>query len=1031
MTNFDFLKNFNDELYEIGTKLEEDVINSPRAVTADATLFLETLVKDIYKLSKKRLDKNIISFYKKTDNLYRSRVITYIYKNKLQEAYNLRNKIHKKYLNTEEEKELAFDLHKRLFYIAKKYFRDYCENERYINIPDYKKPSNAEVSFENCIICGNSNKKSLSNMCKSCNQKVENANVMLTIQNKFKDMPFTRQDLMEYGIAESKAILFLMDLSQFGAVKNKGEYYILNPKNFNNYLAEIDQYIQIGLLITRFYKNEITPGEIINTKEYEKGSENEYPFREFYKLVNNKIETLFEENLLKFRDIKRSMKLSSISDKNIKKWYYHQKELFNEGIINDSFILYNELRINEFFSLKKKNLEDDETILKQLHISDEMYYFWQNQFMGGNFFKKSRKIQKNMILREIKKKKSLNEILYSAGVNKNDFEKMYLISKQKNDDFYKQFNRDYTHKRQKLLIKHLRKNNLNKAIKLCKITKSEFEKWYYQGESEYSHFYVKTTELLMDKYLNYRKNNWNKNEILKEINVSKKMFNSWTEHEEFYLFRQFENKNEEITSTLIKRGLVINGIKEGKGKEEAIFSANLTPREFVDIYNTSKKEHTEFYLRFDYEYEKSRKKRFIEKIPTTDFYNAIQECEIKQSEFRRWYSKDQDEFLSTNRPTSFYLVSTNELMDKYLQARLDGKNKPDAAKSVGLSNTTINKWLNHPEYELFYEFKRKNKQLTIDLIVRGFNDEKSKMEVSEIYDIPLKTIDEFIEFGRNGFEIYDELFDLYENKVIPVHLKIFLNNFKTKSYYNSLKMAKLGKEEINYYYNLGKFGNDKFKDFYEEFIDVKIELYVKTIMTKKSQKIALKNSSLTKEEYTDHKDKIDDMIFNRRIELINDGINKRKNSGVKLAKLIGISVDEIYSWYFEGKNGNNKYEEFAMIFELGVILPRIMAFNKAANLGVPEKWLHKQIKKELGSKDYQIWVKNGIFSFKDSDFLTTDGDGIDETKMLNILKNSDFINVTTVKSGNNSIESVKKSFRDKSKSKSIISVTTIEKSELQ
>ena len=214
MTNFDFLKNFNDELYEIGTKLEEDVINSPRAVTADATLFLETLVKDIYKLSKKRLDKNIISFYKKTDNLYRSRVITYIYKNKLQEAYNLRNKIHKKYLNTEEEKELAFDLHKRLFYIAKKYFRDYCENERYINIPDYKKPSNAEVSFENCIICGNSNKKSLSNMCKSCNQKVENANVMLTIQNKFKDMPFTRQDLMEYGIAESKAILFLMDLSQ-------------------------------------------------------------------------------------------------------------------------------------------------------------------------------------------------------------------------------------------------------------------------------------------------------------------------------------------------------------------------------------------------------------------------------------------------------------------------------------------------------------------------------------------------------------------------------------------------------------------------------------------------------------------------------------------------------------------------------------------------------------------------------------------------------------------------------------------------
>ena len=73
MTNFDFLKNFNEELYEIGTKLEEDVINSPRAVTADATLFLEALVKDIYKLSKKRLDKNIISFYK-TSNISKNKI---------------------------------------------------------------------------------------------------------------------------------------------------------------------------------------------------------------------------------------------------------------------------------------------------------------------------------------------------------------------------------------------------------------------------------------------------------------------------------------------------------------------------------------------------------------------------------------------------------------------------------------------------------------------------------------------------------------------------------------------------------------------------------------------------------------------------------------------------------------------------------------------------------------------------------------------------------------------------------------------
>ena len=152
MTNFDYLKNFNDELYEIGRKLEEDVINSPRAVTADATLFLENLVKDLYKLSNHKLNRNLKSFYKKIDNLYRLGAIRYIYKNKLQEAYNLRNKIHSKNLNSREEKNLALDLHKRLYYLAKKYFKDNFENEKYIDIPDYRKPKNIEIYFDNCII---------------------------------------------------------------------------------------------------------------------------------------------------------------------------------------------------------------------------------------------------------------------------------------------------------------------------------------------------------------------------------------------------------------------------------------------------------------------------------------------------------------------------------------------------------------------------------------------------------------------------------------------------------------------------------------------------------------------------------------------------------------------------------------------------------------------------------------------------------------------------------------------------------------
>ena len=134
MSNFDFLKNFNPHLCEMGEKLESDVIKSPRAVTADATLFLETLVDDIYKLSKTKSDPNLKSFYKKVDNLYRIGEISYIFKNKLQDAYSLRSKIHD---SIGDEKDLAFDLHQRLFYISKKYFKDYCSIIKNRNLSMY------------------------------------------------------------------------------------------------------------------------------------------------------------------------------------------------------------------------------------------------------------------------------------------------------------------------------------------------------------------------------------------------------------------------------------------------------------------------------------------------------------------------------------------------------------------------------------------------------------------------------------------------------------------------------------------------------------------------------------------------------------------------------------------------------------------------------------------------------------------------------------------------------------------------------
>lgn len=296
MSTFDFLKKFNEELYEIGNKLEEDVINSPRAVPADATLFLETLVKDIYRMSKTKLKSDGMPFYHKIVFLYRSGIITYIYKNKLQDAYNLRNKIHRDLKNSEDEINIAFDLHQRLYYISKKYFLDFSDVNGYVKIPDYKKPNNNMIHFENCIICGAKNTSLNSNMCDECNCKIETANNIISLKNSFGEAKtFTRDDLIDYGLSESEMISIVMNMTKDNLIAKKGNYYIFNDDKIETYLSEVNQYINIGLLLNKFYKNEITSQEVKESLEYWKGSKSQKPCIEFYNLINLKIEKNFEK----------------------------------------------------------------------------------------------------------------------------------------------------------------------------------------------------------------------------------------------------------------------------------------------------------------------------------------------------------------------------------------------------------------------------------------------------------------------------------------------------------------------------------------------------------------------------------------------------------------------------------------------------------------------------------------------------------------------------------------------------------------
>lgn len=220
MSNFDFLKDFDEELWKLGNRIEKQVNISPSGVKADSTRFLERILEHLLAQIGQKFNTRK-DFYSQLDAVYRADKISYGYKHKIYNAYSQRNKIHANIEEVEKnEYAVALQLHERLFYIAKKLYRDYNENyDEYKGVPAYKPieldTSDDEIEqvkipdfyqiidikYDYCVICGEPNHSNYSLCCPKCNRVMDNANNFISIRNSFgKNAKFTKEDIIEYGI---------------------------------------------------------------------------------------------------------------------------------------------------------------------------------------------------------------------------------------------------------------------------------------------------------------------------------------------------------------------------------------------------------------------------------------------------------------------------------------------------------------------------------------------------------------------------------------------------------------------------------------------------------------------------------------------------------------------------------------------------------------------------------------------------------------------------------------------------------------
>ena len=812
MSNFDFLRNYDEDLYKAGINIEKNVSTSPAAVLSYATPFLERVLELLMAEIGQKFNRRK-EFYYQLDAVHRAGKIKYGFKQNIYGAYQLRNRIHDN-IDEMERSEffIAQQLHQKLFHIAKKLYEDFFpDKDRYgevpsfrpieiapsddklelIKIPDF--PEIIDIDYDYCIICGKSNHISNSLCCHECNRVLDNANNYISIRNYLgTEKPFTKQQLIDYGIPEGYVNQFISSMVRENMLHAKGIYYSFNSMHLDEFLRKIDNYIAICELITKFREDKISPGVIKTTREYKEGSLKHEPFHQFYTIINREIVKMFERDLFKTENILNSIAYTTITQRQLDRWYDLELARYKKGQVNKSFVLYNRLLIEDYLSLKRLGMTEGD-IKQQLNVTDKIYGFWL-QF-DHYFEAKVKQIKIDLLKDAILDGKTRDEVLLYAGVTSKEYDDLVKVSNYKNDDFSKLRNKEIE-SRKRQFVKYLLNFDLRIACKKAKITLEDFYEHYESGDVK-SEFHVKSTGILMDKFL----------------------------------------------------------LQRSRGRSSA-----------------------------------------------------------------------------------------------------------QAMEIVGIKKKYLDHWNSWPEYE---DFRDNHLDIKIDLVIKGFKQKKSLIEIAKFSEMSVDAIKRNIMvIGNLGSEKFRRLYEFYSEKVLPGVLSEFLEIADSKSIRKAIESVDLTEDEINHYYQLGKSGDERFSEFYEELFKIKKSTYLFNKANDKSHEIAMRESRFTVEEYEENRQSLDESIINIKKILVADAILDNKTSSIA-ARKANVSVDEIYEWYFKGRDGDEDYKDFYEIFHAKYVRPNINSIQKSldsnkSNLDI----LIKSNKTEFTKKDIEIWVNNGLLDNK-------------------------------------------------------------------
>ena len=760
-TNFDFLRNFNNDLHYLASIIEDEIYDSPSAVLTDATTFLEIIVFEIYKKYELTTE-SLQTFNEKVVALGEGGFISSELKKNLIKTYRLRNKMHsyngdiKNHLNL--NKNRAVHIHKLLFNVSWLYYMEYCDDSFKAVQPSYTHPSRIknEIFVENeiddnkCIICENKTKTEDETFCSECKYKIEKCDNLKTLRKHFGfKNGFKRNQLIEMGFEKGYVGSFLQELKNDDLIYVVGKLNFIDQENTNQYIKEVEDMIAVEKLLSDLKLKNIDLNEILNHEFYQMGRNNQYPFVALFNIFNKIFYSKFIDELNSDITIEKLLNKSYLSNKELDIWYFNEKES-----ASPEFLLFNEKLINEFFAYKQKDI-DEEEIKSKFNIDeaifnsikeDEEYYHQREDECKFSLFLKS-------IMQEKVTKK---EALFNVGLKESDLDKLL----RKYPEFQKKYEKTYTKSRMDRFLNKWEYFDYGYALKRTGLIQEEIEDWLDKGQKTmkfdednvFSKFLKNFNNLSMIKYIGYRENKKTRHKSAKKVHS--------TPEKIYQLINENEAYKNRIDTILVN--FTIEELKSGKNKEEVIEILDLDPiwlNSAIDKGQNGEDLFVEIYQQYSNNVIPSQINEFLQLIENKPLKSVLIELNISESELNNWYEKGKN---GDETFKSFYNDFFEYKKDRYIKTLIKTGSKQKALKKSYFTPKELSEHENDIEKEIF----DKSLETVIDELEKGNTTKdackKTSFKIEDIYNC--------LEEGINGNEDFEELVDVFMDDYLK-HIK--------------------------------------------------------------------------------------------------------------------------------------------------------------------------------------------------------------------------------------------------------------------